>query len=137
MTTIKFTDPPDAAQQTFLAELPAAEQFALMETLHALEKPLELFDNCIEMGIQNLNSAMDVFWELEDSRLLQVLNYYGPAKVQAIFTAHESRAKQLDAIRKQRGLPPLAKIGAQRAVTVNPQTGKFEFVPPVVEPTEE
>lgn len=133
MTTIKFTDPPDAEQQAFLPRLPAAEQFGLMETLHALEKPLALFDNCIAMGLQNLNRAMDVFWELEDSLLLQVLNYYGPAKVQAIFTAHESRAKQLDAIRKQRGLPPLAKIGAQRAITANPATGLFELVPPPAE----
>jgi hypothetical protein len=100
--------------------------------LHAIEDPLILFDNCINAAADNLNQALDTFWNLPDERLLAVMNSFGPVRVQEVFAQHAKHATAIAEMQTERGKPVRVKIGQQRVVTFNPETGLFEIPPPPV-----
>lgn len=95
--------------------------------LTLIDEQLQFVENYTKGASNALNCAMDLFWNTEDSLLLEILNAKGPTAVQEIFDAHERNAQALNALLADRGIAPMAKIGAQKQITVNDQ-GLFEMV---------
>lgn len=113
MSTIKFTN----------------EKSRLDNNLSTLEGFLTSMDTQVTGAAKQLNAALDWFWNRPDEEIEEILNFYGPVGVQQVFGQHAEKAAMLNAILSTRGLPQIAKIGAQKEVAVDPDTGMFSVVP--------
>lgn len=128
----------------------------LQTNLQSIDAPLVLVENYVKGAIHAFNQSMDVFWNLPDEELLEVLNHQGPLAVlgsetwdvmtgqvteppvKGIFPAHAEYAGYLNLLLEERGISePRAVIGMRKQITLNPQ-GLFEIVPaPEPEPEPE
>ena len=100
--------------------------------LAQIDEQLKIVENYAKGAAHALNSAMDVFWNTEDSLLLEILNSNGPLEMNDIFTAHANNAANINALLGERGIEPIALIGMRKPIKVN-ELGVFEMDYPVVE----
>lgn len=105
------------------------EKTQLEIDLQSIDEPLGRVTARTRANAEDLNQSLDTFWNLPEDRLLAVLNYYGPSTVNNIFTAHARNAQNINALLADRGIGPIARVGATRELTINEQ-GLFEIVPP-------
>ncbi len=113
MNTIKFTN----------------EKSRLDSNLSSLEGFLTTMDKQVIGAAKQLNAALDWFWSRPDEEIEEILNFYGPAGVQPVFGQHEEKAIMFNSILAARGLPQISKIGAQKLVIIDPDTGLFSIAP--------
>lgn len=99
----------------------------LEQDLEAIDKPLQRIESRTRANAADLNQSLNTFWSLPEDRLLAVLNHYGPAVVNEIFTAHARNAEAMNALLADRGIEPIAKIGSVRELTL--VDGVFGLVP--------
>ena len=97
-----------------------------------IDEQLTIVENYTKGAAHALNSAMDIFWSTDDETLLEILNQKGPAAVNEIFAAHALYASNINALLSERGVEPIALIGARKPIKVN-DAGVFEMDYPVIE----
>jgi hypothetical protein len=105
----------------------------LDQNLEAINEPMSLIENSARAICHNLNHAMDMFWNLPDEQLLEIMNFKGPVEMNKIFTAHARNAENMNSLLADRGVSPLALIGMRKPVVFNGETGLFEIDLPVGE----
>lgn len=113
------------------------EKSTLEKNLEKIEAPLLLVENCTKTAIHNLNDSFNAFWSLPDDQIEEILNYFGPLKVQEVFGAHFEHAVGFNKLLDSRG------VGGNwtRAITVKPreitmdENGVMSLVPLPVEET--
>jgi hypothetical protein len=108
----------------------------LQQNLENIEAPLQRIDTRTKANAEDLNQSLNAFWSLPDTELEEVLNFHGVEKVQAIFAAHEKYATAFNELLEDRGLSPIAQIGARRELSID-SNGVFSVVPLVLEPVVE
>lgn len=105
----------------------------LEKNLEAINSPLVNIENRTRANIQDLNQSFDEFWNLPDAELLEVLNFHGPVKIQAIFSAHESHGLGMLQLLTDRGIDaPEFKTLRPRELAIDDE-GVFSIVPPEIE----
>lgn len=91
------------------------EKSTLEKNLEKIEAPLLLVENCTKTAIHNLNDSFNSFWSLPDDQIEEILNYFGPLKVQEVFGAHFEHAAGFNKLLDSRGVDGI------RATTVKPR----------------
>ena len=103
------------------------QKSTLEKNLEAINTPLTLIENSARSICHNLNHAMDIFWNLPDDELLEIMNSKGPVEMNKIFTAHARNAENMNLLSADRGVESLAVIGMRKPVSFNDETGLFEI----------
>lgn len=110
------------------------EKTTLEKNLEKIEAPLILVENCTKTAIHNLNASFNAFWSLQDDQIEEILNYFGPLRVQEVFGAHFEHALGFNKLLDSR------EVAGVRAITVKPreiamdENGVMSLVPlPIVE----
>lgn len=80
------------------------DQTTLQVNLYKIDAPIKRIENRTRANINDLNESFQIFWNLPDEQINEILEYHGVEGTQAIFGAHNSNGTAFNKLLEDRGI---------------------------------